>query len=115
MNNDDARNFRDNVIHYNAACAFGSRVANLVTPPGRGEYSMTIHGNVYHYVGALNPPQGRARQYAQCYVIDSAIALQERMEHPNNVNCRPRIMERLDAILRRVNPYATQFMVSVSQ
>ena len=99
------KNYRENIIHYNASLAFASRQAKLVATPAHGHYSMTIHGQVYHKIGSLYGEPGQAWKYAQLYVLDPEQALHQRMNIAYNLSCDPVIMGELDALLRQVNPY----------
>jgi hypothetical protein len=91
------RNFKDNIIHYNAASAFASRSANIDPLPQHGHYCMRISGQIYHNLGNLQPQiEPVQRQYAQLYMLDSEIAVQQRMGHHLNVNCRQDIFQLID-------------------
>ena len=55
-NDDQAKNFRQNIRNYNSAMAFASFGANLTTTAGHGPYVFRIHGQIYHRSGTLYPP-----------------------------------------------------------
>ena len=40
---------------------------------------MRIHGQVHHYVGALNLAGGQQHRYAQMYILDAQQALEQRL------------------------------------
>jgi hypothetical protein len=103
------KNYRTNVVHYNASLAFASREAKLVRPPGHGPYCMTLHGTVYHGLGGLEPGPRQRRQYAQLYFIDADEALQQRMQNDLNSECMPGVMRCLDRLIRDINPYYHSF------
>lgn len=104
-NTPEAKNYKDNIIHYNAALAFASRSCNLDPPPGLGPYCMRIHGQVHHYLGGLYPNEGKEPKYAQLYILDSEQAIEQRMGDPLNEKCKPDIMAILDQMLRENNPF----------
>jgi hypothetical protein len=67
--------------------------------------------------GTLHPPEGKARSYGQLYIIEGDQAVETRLAHRNNENCRRDIMTLLTTILERVNPYAAayKYMYQVEQ
>lgn len=89
----EAKNFQDNIIHYNAALAFASRKAFL-DPLPLGPFCMRIHG---------------APRYAQLYIIDAESSLNQRMNMVSNNNCQADLMKKLDELVKANNPYYTGF------
>ncbi len=90
-NREASKNYKENIIHYNASLAFASRQADYdLLPDRRGPYFMRIHGQVHHHIGGLRPTQGQRRQYAQLYILDAQQALEQRMRlvHAEAVNER---------------------------
>lgn len=104
----EAKNFQDNIIHYNAALAFASRKAFL-DPLPLGPYCMRIHGAVYHRSGCLRPQENTAPRYAQLYIIDAESSLNQRMNMVSNNNCQADLMKKLDELVKANNPYYTGF------
>ena len=62
------RNFGNFILNYNYAFAFASRIVST-DRIANGEYSMRIHGQVYHKFGGLRPNSGNRPTYAQLYII----------------------------------------------
>jgi hypothetical protein len=73
--------FRSNIQQYNAALAFTSLGVDVdrTVNNGRGPYVFRVHGELCHRFGSLCPSDGRAPVYAQLYIYDPRIALDERM------------------------------------
>ena len=81
-NDVQSKSFRSSTRLYNAANAFtslGVQMDDRVLH-GRGPTSFTIHGELRHRTGALEPPHGQDPSYAQLYIHDPDYAL----------NCRSR-------------------------
>ena len=102
-------NFLDNIRQYNSAFAFASMGAQVVPPPGRGPYCFRIHGQVYHRTGSLHPPDGVDHQYAQVYILEGDQAVESRMQHSENQNCKPDTLRLLQSIMDEYNPYAAAY------
>ncbi|EFX63653.1 hypothetical protein DAPPUDRAFT_268051 [Daphnia pulex] len=107
-------NFIKNARQYNNALAFASLGASIDVLRGRGPYCFKIYGQLYHNTYAVQyydeeisvPP---ALKYAQLYFLDSAQANEQRLNNPANRSCDSALMEQLDALIRRVNPYAVMY------
>ncbi|KAF2368239.1 hypothetical protein FHG87_001009 [Trinorchestia longiramus] len=52
--NHEARNYRDNIINYNAAFSFASFGADVIMPPGRGPYCFRLQGQTHHFISGLH-------------------------------------------------------------
>ena len=104
-NRDDPsyRHFRENIRSYNSALSFASMGANVVEFQGGGPYVFKVHGQIYHRTSHLRPNSNQNPQYAQLYVIDSTQATEVRANNASNVNCFPRILDRIDRFLRDNN------------
>ena len=102
----EARDFREDIRNYNSAITFASMEAQIATPMGSGPYCFRIYGQIYHRIGALHPEAGQQAQYGQLYILDSALALQERMGNVGNVRRNETIMKTLGDIIRRISPFA---------
>ena len=76
-NNDQSKFFRSYTRVYNAANAFTSLGATLDPRvlSGRGPTSFTIHGELRHRTGSLQPQPGQDASYAQLYIYDPNLAL----------------------------------------
>lgn len=60
-------------------------------------------------VGSLSTPLNDPPSYAGLFLLDSNVALDICMTHPENKNCSVEIMQELQAMLNSVNPYAQLF------
>ena len=80
----------------------GAQIAHI---GGRGPYVFQVHGQIYHRTGHMHPNEGN-RLYAQLYVIDSAMANQQRLNHQKNQQLNADIVAQLDALIRQINVYA---------
>ena len=106
---EEARHFREHIRLYNSSLAFASMGANLDVPPGHGPYCYRIHGQIYHWSGPLHPEHEQRRQYSQLYILEGNQAVQECLQHPNNVSCRERTMQSLLTAIEDVSPYACAY------
>lgn len=101
--------FKKHIRTYNSALSFASMGAEVTPPSGAGPYCFRIHGQIYHRTGHLHPPRPGKEKFAQMYVLDSEEALRQRMGYAENSSCNPELMKQLDAVIRRVNPYAQAY------
>lgn len=105
----DYQNFKQNIRSYNSAISFASMGAKLAANvPGYGPYCFKVQGQIYHRTSHLHPPEGQQRKFAQLYVLDTAEAIEQRLNLPENNNCLPNVMHELDMIMRE-NPYTLAF------
>jgi hypothetical protein len=109
QSNANAKNFFENIRSYNSAMAFASFGASLAPPPGYGPYCFRIHGQIYHRSGSLHPDHAATPSYSQLYIIEGDQAVETRMAHRENQNCRYDIMHLLTQVMDRVNPYAAAY------
>jgi hypothetical protein len=86
MPNNQRSNLRNTIVfkHYirvfNNLLAFASLNVESVRPnPQTGVYAYKIHGQLYHHISTLHPNPNQSHRYAQLYIIDSNLALQERL------------------------------------
>ncbi|GBM68541.1 hypothetical protein AVEN_247892-1 [Araneus ventricosus] len=82
--------------------------AEIKPPPGTGPYSFHIHSQIYHMVSPLYTNERNKPGYRQLYIFDSSEASNRRME--NNQACLHSVMEKLDALLRSINPFAESYL-----
>ena len=110
INNDiKSKNFKEYIRQYNSAMAFASFGAKLDLPTGRGPYTFRMHGQIYHRTGSLHHSDNNTPIYSQLYVLDAGDAVQKRISHPDNINCREDIMTILTTLINRINPYAEAY------
>ncbi|GBN72785.1 hypothetical protein AVEN_224330-1 [Araneus ventricosus] len=82
--------------------------AEIKAPPGTGPYCFCIYGQIYHMVSPLYSNEQNRPGYGQLYIFDSSEASYRRME--NNQTCLHSVMEKLDALLRSINPFAESYL-----
>ncbi|KAJ7673753.1 hypothetical protein DFH06DRAFT_1035878, partial [Mycena polygramma] len=105
-NDAQAQDFRHHITQYNAALAFTSLGVSddkHVNRYGPNAWVFRIQGNLRHLSGALTAPDGVAPSYAQLYMYDPTVALEQRMHR--NSNLRNDIMRSLQAMLTDTHPY----------
>jgi hypothetical protein len=82
-----AKEFRTNIVQYNAALAFtslGVKVDHSII--GRGPPVFRIHGELRHLSGSLLPEESAQPCYSQLYVYDPDTACQHRMSRNENLS-----------------------------
>ncbi|GBM53060.1 hypothetical protein AVEN_55635-1 [Araneus ventricosus] len=67
-----------------------------------GPYFYRIHGQIYHKVSSLYSNHNKPG-YGQMHVFDTSKATEKRIER--NEGCLPSVMERLDSMMRAINPF----------
>lgn len=105
-----AQEFRSHVTQYNAALAFTSLGVSddkSVNRYGPNAWVFRILGNLHHFSGALTAPDGVAPSYAQLYMYDPTVALQQRMNR--NSNLRQDTMAGLQTMLASSHPYVAMY------
>ena len=108
-NNDQSKSFRSYTRVYNAANAFTSLGATLDPRvlSGRGPTSFTIHGELRHRTGSLQPRPGQDASYAQLYIYDPDSALEIRSR--KNPNLRMDVLKTIQDSLLQVNAFVDKF------
>ena len=76
-------------------------------PSGKGPYCFRIPGQNYPRVSPLYSNQHSKPGYEQLYIFDTSEATNKHMD--SNQGCLRIVMERLDLILRRINPFAGSY------
>ncbi|GBN23436.1 hypothetical protein AVEN_118180-1 [Araneus ventricosus] len=107
-NSTDAKNYRQRIREYNSAFAFASMGAQIKPPRGTGPYCYRLHGQVYHRVSPLYASDQHKESYGQLYIFDSSEATEKRLS--NNQNCLQHVFEKLDFMLREINPFAQSYL-----
>lgn len=103
-NSEVSKNFIKNIRSYNNALAFASFGASLQKLAGKGPSVLCICGQIYHNAFSLHPNDSQQRKYGQLYILDNEEANKSRAE--NNNKCTIQILNKLDNIIRQINPYA---------
>lgn len=114
---DAAKHYREHIISFNTALAFGSLSAGSLQPPGLGPPVVMLNGQQTQQIGNLLPvvdAQGERRDplFGQVYVIDDpAVAADIRLRTvPGGARLRRDVMMALDSLLRQHNPFARRLM-----
>ena len=103
------RNFHENIRTYNSSLSFASMGAHVDHLSGRGPYVFRVHGQICHRTGHMHPEDGAQRQYCQLFVIDSAMANAQRMQHQANQRLNANVIQNVDEIIRQNNIYAKAY------
>ncbi|GBN05136.1 hypothetical protein AVEN_123239-1 [Araneus ventricosus] len=104
----DAKNYRQRIREYNSALAFASMGAQIKPPRGTGPYCYRLHGQVYLRVSPLYASDQHKESYGQLYIFDSSEATEKRLS--NNQNCLQHVFEKLDFMLKEINPFAQFYL-----
>ncbi|CAF3412207.1 unnamed protein product [Rotaria socialis] len=83
--------------------------AQIDLPKGFVPYCFGIHGQIYHWIGPLHPEPDQQAQFGQIYILDSSLALEERMGRVANERCDEIIMSKLGDIMNRISPYTAAY------
>ncbi|KAF8805155.1 hypothetical protein BYT27DRAFT_7105206, partial [Phlegmacium glaucopus] len=104
----DGKEFRMNIVQYNAALAFtslGVKVDHSFL--GRGPPIFRIHGELNHLSGSLLPEISSNPCYSQLYIYDSHAAFQHRISR--NPNLSLNTMAILQHVMSDYNPYSHMY------
>lgn len=108
---EQTRDFRTNIRAYNMALAFTSlgvtQDDTINRRFGGNSWVFRIQGQLTHLSGALEPQANTSPSYAQLYLYDPHVALQQRMNR--NSHLREDTMSALQAMLTRYHQYAPVF------
>ncbi|CAI9740520.1 Hypothetical predicted protein [Octopus vulgaris] len=109
QNHPHYRNFQENIRSYNSSLSFTSMGAQLQNPPEKGPSCFRVHGQIYHRASHIYPNEGKQRQYAQLYVVDSTQATEIRAQDHVNSGCLQEVLKNLINIILKDNVYAQCF------
>ncbi|GBN62193.1 hypothetical protein AVEN_62831-1 [Araneus ventricosus] len=107
-NSPDAKNYRQRIRECNSALAFALMGAQIKPPRGTGPYCFRLHGQVYHRVSPLYASDQHKESYGQLHIFDSSEAIEKCLS--NNQNCLQHVFEKLDFMLREINPFAQSYL-----
>lgn len=103
------RKFRKTLREYNNPLSMGSVTAKwVIHGPGTSSYmpTMTLQVRIFHYIGALVPPEGLGQSFLLVYIHDTDFSVQERVRSQRtSVRLRQQLLEGLTALTAEVNPY----------
>lgn len=75
-----SKHFQKNTRAYNMVFSFtslGGKVDNSVSK-GRGPQMLVLHGENYHLMGSLTPPERDSAKFGQLYIVDTENEVQNR-------------------------------------
>ena len=102
----EAKQFRSNIVQYNAALAFtslGVKIDHSIN--SRGPPVFRIHGELRHLSGSLLPQESHRPSYSQLYIYDPHEAFQQRVFRNENLSLNT--MRVLQGVIHDHNPYAS--------
>jgi hypothetical protein len=100
----EAKEFRTNIVQYNAALAFTSLGVNVDhSIVGRGPPVFRIHGELRHLSGSLLPEESEVPCYSQLYIYDSDIAYRYGISRNENLSLNT--MHTLQRVMWDYNTY----------
>ncbi len=73
-NNSKGRAYQRNIRNYNSALAMASGTSNCISPSiGTSAFNptLTMQGQLHHFIGLLNPSEGPRSRYLSVYIHDS--------------------------------------------
>jgi hypothetical protein len=103
-NTPQAKEFRTNIVRYNAALAFtslGVKVDHSIV--GRGPPVFRIHGELRHLSGSLLPEESEVPCYSQLYIYDPDMAYRYRISRNDNLSLNT--MRSLQQVMSAYNAY----------
>jgi len=107
-NDKQGNEFRTNIRRYNMALAFTSLgVKEDKKVNRRGGWVFRVQGELCHLIGSLRPDEGQPPSYAQLYIYDSQLALQQRMNRNDDLD--PNTMSSLQSMLLTHHRYSKDF------
>ncbi|CDF38180.1 ATP dependant DNA helicase PIF1 [Chondrus crispus] len=80
--------------------------------PGSSNFNptMTMQGEIYHYMGPMMPSEGRVPSYGPVYIHDTDYATQTRTRLGNSTRLEEALMTQLTHMLHECNPYVQTFL-----
>ncbi|CAG8801940.1 20294_t:CDS:2, partial [Dentiscutata erythropus] len=104
-----SKNFREMICAYNSALAFASIEAQIdkQVMGTKGVYVFKIYSEIYHNIGSLLLHNDNRPRFAQIYFYNMDNELQNRLHIMPQLD--PTILNELQNMLYRVNPYVTIF------
>ena len=110
LSSKDAKHFRRYIRLYNSTLAVASVRANFVERgPGSSKFfpTVTVHGRMYHQMGALIPPQSNKPRFAAVYIHDTDHAALRKYFYSD---IREDLLEALASMLHAENKLVQTFV-----
>jgi hypothetical protein len=101
-----AQNYMQNARAYNSAVAFGSVICHT---DNLGKYVCRLNGENSYFASDLEAPEGKSPLFAQLYVIDNEVAMQQRMANDFYKDCREDVLRLLVKAIDTNNPLAKAY------
>lgn len=102
-------NFQTNILSFNSSLSFAFWGAKIISISGQGPYCFHVHGQFYHPTPHLQPRKGDARSCSQLKILDPNEAAEEQLNHPQNLQCNPTLIQGLDALLRNFSLFSASY------
>ena len=100
----EARHFQSKIRNYNYAMATASLQADFVARGARESKfnpTVSVHGRIYHAIGALRPPTRIMPRFASVYILDTDHSASNRKQFYGEL--RENILRRLSSMLHQNN------------
>ncbi|CAN1298310.1 ATP-dependent DNA helicase PIF1 [Linum perenne] len=83
----EGNHFRKNARRYNNAFSFSSMggKVNHSLNQGRGPYTFSISGQIYHRIGSLLPSEGVKPKFGELYIYDTENEVKNRIDAVSNI------------------------------
>ncbi|CAN1801722.1 ATP-dependent DNA helicase PIF1 [Linum perenne] len=122
LESDDAtgNHFRKNARRYNNAFSFSSMggKVNHSLNQGRGPYTFSISGQIYHRIGSLLPSEGDKPKFGELYIYDTENEVKNRIDAVCNITdtdpLQPSLVGGLKEMLDGYNILVKTFSVNDS-
>ena len=82
-----------NALKYNASFSTASAVAETLAMRGNGPPVYKIHGQMVRRMSSLEPSDGKPHCFGQYFMLDTDIALDQRLNNPVNHDCKPEVIK----------------------
>ena len=100
-----SKNFFENIRAYNGSLATASISSNLQVFNRPGPYVYKVCGQIYHYIGPVQPREGELPIFNQLYFLDTAEAMNSRSQNIVQKKLDFGLLSDLENLLREVNPF----------
>lgn len=99
-------NYRVQTREYNSAMEMESVDSEIKSPSENSRHRFRIEGQICHFLSPLYPNEASESVYGEFYIFDSAEATSQRLENHSDKRFMAEVIQRLNQMLRQVNPFA---------
>ena len=101
--------FREKIQAYNSSLAFASMSITGMEYnfPHRRPYCFRISGQIYHFIGQMEPEAWKSPVFSQIYIYDQEHELENHLKAVSNLD-KTLVME-LQDMIKEVNPYEKNY------